>query len=184
MKTILIGGMGNVLLGDDGFGPYVIHLLESRYEFGESVELADLGTPALDLTHRIAGRDVVVLIDCIASTEHEPGTVLICDKASLVTAIPAQRLDPHSPALTECLLAAEMLGSMPGQVLLFGAVGDSFEPGCPLSPSMRQSCEKVIESVVMELERLSVPLHKKLSAGDPGIWWQRDPDLICCLQNK
>jgi len=184
VKTILIGGMGNVLLGDDGFGPYVIHVLESRYEFEEDVELADLGTPALDLTHRIAGRDVVILIDCIASDEHAPGTVLLYDKASLVSAIPAQRLDPHSPALSECLLAAEMLGAIPGQVLLFGAVGESFEPGGPLSPAMRQACEKVMESVLVELERLGVTFHTKLSAGDPGIWWQQDPGLAACPQDK
>ena len=184
MKTILIGGMGNVLLGDDGFGPYVIHLLESRYEFEENVELADLGTPALDLTHRIAGRDVVILIDCIASNAQAPGTVLLYDKAGLVSAIPAQRLDPHSPALSECLLAAEMLGSMPGQVMLFGAIGESFDLGCPLSPAMRQACEKVMESVLVDLERLGVTFHKRLPAGDPGIWWQQGPDLTACPRAK
>src|SRR5579864_4022906 len=52
MKRALIGGIGNVLLGDDGIGPYVVHVLESRYTFGESVAVADLGTPALDLTHQ------------------------------------------------------------------------------------------------------------------------------------
>ena len=44
MKSILIGGIGNVLLGDDGLGPYVIRLLESQYEFSDEIELADLGT--------------------------------------------------------------------------------------------------------------------------------------------
>ena len=51
MKTALIGGIGNVLLGDDGIDPYVIRLLESQYAFGENVRVVDLGTPALDLTH-------------------------------------------------------------------------------------------------------------------------------------
>jgi len=52
---ILIGGIGNVLLGDDAVGPYAVRLLESEYSFGDNVEIADLGTPALDLTHRIVG---------------------------------------------------------------------------------------------------------------------------------
>src|SRR5271165_3465619 len=55
VKRALIGGIGNVLLGDDGVGPYVVRLLESQYSFGNNVELADLGTPALDLTHQIVG---------------------------------------------------------------------------------------------------------------------------------
>ena len=35
MKSSLIGGIGNVLLGDDGVGPYVVRLLESQYIFDE-----------------------------------------------------------------------------------------------------------------------------------------------------
>ena len=34
---ILIGGIGNVLLGDDAVGPYVVHLLESAYSFRDNV---------------------------------------------------------------------------------------------------------------------------------------------------
>jgi hydrogenase maturation protease len=45
-RKILIGGIGNALLGDDAVGPYVIHLLESQYTFGDGVEIADLGTPS------------------------------------------------------------------------------------------------------------------------------------------
>ena len=47
MRTALIGGIGNVLLGDDGVGPYILRLLESQYDFGDGIELLDLGTPAL-----------------------------------------------------------------------------------------------------------------------------------------
>jgi hydrogenase maturation protease len=66
-KRVLIGGIGNVLLGDDAVGPYVIRLLESEYAFGDDVEIADLGTPALDLTHRLAGLHAAILVDCVAS---------------------------------------------------------------------------------------------------------------------
>jgi len=39
MKTAMIAGIGNVLLGDDGIGPYVVRLLESRYSFGRTLQL-------------------------------------------------------------------------------------------------------------------------------------------------
>jgi hydrogenase maturation protease len=96
-KKILIGGIGNVLLGDDAVGPFIIGLLESEYRFGENVELADLGTPALDLTHRIVGLDAVILIDCIAPCDHPPSTVLLFDKEDILRVQPAQRLDPILP---------------------------------------------------------------------------------------
>jgi hydrogenase maturation protease len=175
VKSILIGGIGNVLLGDDGLGPYVIRLLESQYDFGDEVELADLGTPALDLTHRIASRRGVILIDCIASEEHSPGTVLLYDKAALLSAIPAQRLDPHSPAVSECLLTADMLGASPDNAWLIGVVGASFEPGRPLSPTVRGALWKVVDAVGYELKRLGVKFEKRLQADDLGAWWAEEP---------
>ena len=171
MKSILIGGMGNVLLGDDGLGPYVIRLLESQYEFGNEVELADLGTPALDLTHRIAGRRGVILIDCIASQAHSQGTVLLYEKAALLTAIPARRFDPHSPAVSECLLTTELLGASPENVWLIGVVGASFDPGRSLSASVRGALWKVVDAIGYELKRLGVKFEKKLEPDDLGVWW-------------
>jgi hydrogenase maturation protease len=174
VNGILIGGIGNVLLGDDGLGPYVVRLLESQYEFGDEVELADLGTPALDLTHRIAGRRGVILIDCIASEEHLPGTVLLYDKGALLSAIPTQRLDPHSPAVSECLLTAEMLGASPESVWLIGVVGASFEPGRQLSPTVRAALWKVVDGVGYELNRLGVKFEKRLQAEALAVWWAEE----------
>ena len=47
--SISVIGLGNVFLGDDGFGPLVIETFRCSYECGESVEVIDLGTPGLDL---------------------------------------------------------------------------------------------------------------------------------------
>ena len=47
---IRVLGLGNVLMSDDGFGPYVARVLEAFYEFPDDVEVIDVGTPGLDLT--------------------------------------------------------------------------------------------------------------------------------------
>jgi len=170
MRTALIGGVGNVLLGDDGVGPYVLRLLESQYEFSDDVELADLGTPALDLTHRIVGLHSLVLIDSIAS--HDPaGAVVSYRKEDILSVAPTERLDPHSPALSECLQAAEMLGASPENVFLVGIVGATYEPGEPLSDPVRRSVEPAIEAVLHELRCLGYSFKKKSVADAPGIWW-------------
>jgi hydrogenase maturation protease len=174
VKNILIGGMGNVLLGDDAIGPYVVHRIETEFTFEEGVQVEDLGTPALDLTHRIAGQYAVILIDCISTDEYQTGTVLPYDKADLLSAIPAQRLDPHSPAVSECLLAAEMLGKSPDNVLLVGVVGECFDPGEPLSEAVRGAVDKVIGAVLGELWRLGVTVDRKASSPDSGEWWAEE----------
>ena len=174
MKRALIAGIGNVLLGDDGVGPYVLGLLESQYAFDDEVELADLGTPALDLTHRIAGRDAVIFVDCVETDEHPPGTILFYCKEDILRVRPEQRLDPHSPALSECLLMAEMLGASPEHVLLVGVVGSEVEPGCRLSAAVRRNVEGAIDAVLRELKRLGYGVEQKKLAESPGMWWEHD----------
>jgi hydrogenase maturation protease len=170
MNSVLIGGIGNVLLGDDGVGPYVLKLLEAQYEFGDDVRVVDLGTPALDLTHQIVGLRALILVDSVTSDE-PPGTVVRYHKEDILRHAPAERLDPHSPALSECLLTADMLGSSPEQVLLVGIVGRDFDPGQPLSEPVRESVGRAIEAILQELQRLGFAFQKKLLPDEPEIWW-------------
>lgn len=182
MKTALIAGIGNVLLGDDGVGPYAIRLLEAQYTFGRNVELVDLGTPALDLTHQIAGRHALILVDSVASDD-PPGTIVLYRKQDLLREVPAQRLDPHSPALSECLQMAEMLGAGPEHVLLMGIVGECYDPGCELSKTVRRSLEPGIAAILQELERLGFETEKKPYPAEPHIWWEQnssDPSIPLC----
>jgi hydrogenase maturation protease len=161
MKTALIGGIGNVLLGDDGIGPYVMRLLESLYSFEQNVEVADIGTPALDLTHQIVGLHALILVDSVVGDD-PPGTIVFYRKEDIVRAAPAQRLDPHSPALSECLMTAEMLGAGPENVLLVGIVGACYDPGCPLTEAVAPSVGRVIDAILRELERLGFSFQKRL----------------------
>jgi len=170
VRNVLIGGIGNVLLGDDGVGPYVVKILESAYAFDESAEIADLGTPALDLTHQIVGLEALILVDSVASND-PAGTLVLYRREEILREIPAQRLDPHSPALSECLMTAAMLGAMPTHVLLVGVAGKCYEPGYPLSPAVRQSVGSAIDAVLGELQRLGLAYSKKTSPDEPGIWW-------------
>ena len=176
MKTALIGGIGNVLLGDDGVGPYVLALLESQYTFGDNVKLVDLGTPALDLTHQIVGLDAVILVDSVASDD-PAGTIARYRKEDILRDVPAERLDPHSPALSECLLTAEMLGASPKQVLLVGIVGETYEPGSPLTAGVQDSVAQAIEAVLEELRRLGFDYKKRVQPNEPGIWWGEIPSV-------
>ncbi len=177
MRTALIGGVGNVLLGDDAVGPYVLRLLEAQYEFGSDVELLDLGTPALDLTHQIVGLRSLILIDSVTSDD-PPGTVVLYQKEDILRISPAQRLDPHSPALSECLLTAEMLGSSPESVLLVGIVGAGFEPGSALSDSVRNAVGFAIEKIVEELTRFGYSVRKRTSPQTPALWWEEQPQEL------
>ncbi|MGA7292939.1 MAG: hydrogenase maturation protease [Terriglobales bacterium] len=156
MKKVLIGGIGNVLLGDDGVGPYVVRLLAARYEFDDGVEVTDLGTPALDLIDQLSGKDAVILIDSINTSNAAAGAVVLYRKDEIMCHRPAVRMDPHSPALVDALLSAELFAVAPADVLLVGIKAESFKAGCTLSDPVKASLDHAIAEVLHELDRLRV----------------------------
>ena len=170
MKNVLIGGIGNILLGDDGVGPYIARLLTAYFEFDEGVEIADLGTPALDLIDQISGRDAIILIDSI-KVDCEPGSVLLYRKPDIMRHRPEVRMDPHSPALVETLLSAEMFAVAPRDVLLIGIAGTNYNSGCSLSAPVAASLPQAIAAIQAELDRLRVTYCRRERPIESGIWW-------------
>lgn len=177
MKNVLIAGIGNILLGDDGVGPYTARLLSAHYRFEEGVEVADLGTPALDLIDQISGRDAVILIDSI-KLDCEPGTLVLYRKADFVHIKPSVRVDPHSPALVETLLSAELFAVAPADLLLVGIVGSTYDPGCRLSAPVAVSVPKVVSRIRKELKRLDVSYKRRERPASAGIWWTPQTEIF------
>ncbi len=180
MKKVLIGGIGNVLLGDDGVGPYLVRMIAAQYEFAEGVEVIDLGTPALEFVDNIAGKDAVILIDSI-KLPAEPGSIALYRKSDLAAQAPAVRMDPHAPALIDAIHSAEFYANPPADILLIGVVGDSFEPGCTLSEAVLASLSRATDEVLRELDRLGVGHCRRIKPDDPGIWWTKVTDMPAAL---
>jgi hydrogenase maturation protease len=112
VKRVLIAGIGNILLGDDGVGPYVVRWLRSAYSFAKGVEVEDLGTPSLDFIDHIAGLDALIVVDSV-DNGLAAGTVTLYRKPDLLKNASVIRMDTHSPAITESLLAADIFFGMP-----------------------------------------------------------------------
>jgi hydrogenase maturation protease len=172
MSRILIGGIGNVLFADDGIGPFVVRTLEARYRFPSDVEVADLGTPGLDLIDYLQGRDRIILIDAVKSKE-KPGSILLYHQAEIEQCNVGPRMGPHAPSLTETLLTVDMLGLSPKELVLVGVVGQSYETDCDLTESVREAVDAAINAVLCELDGWGVSYQPKLSAAECEIWWTK-----------
>ena len=170
MTRVLIAGVGNVLLGDDGIGPYLVNLLHARYAFGPDVEIEDFGTPALDFIDNIVGREALIVIDSVDNGA-APGTVTLYRKEDLVRNVPTVRMDPHSPALVESILAADLFGGSPPSVVLVGVTGASYAAGCELSPAVKNGVDDAIAVVLRELDHVNVHYEEKTAATDAAMWW-------------
>ena len=170
MSKVLIAGIGNVLLGDDGIGPFTIKVLESQYDFTDDVELADLGTPGLDLPVHFAGADAVIVVDS-AKFGGEAGDIRLFRKHEILSHPHRVRMDPHSPALTESISLLELMGAMPREFLMIGMQGRCFDPGAKLSTPVRLCIPHVIDAVRRELHRLNAWCGPKESVKPPATWW-------------
>ena len=174
MKQLLIAGIGNVLLGDDGLGPYIVNQLDSAYCFDEGVQLEDLGTPALDFIDHIAGLDALIVVDSVDNGK-APGTITLYRHQDLMRTASPVRMDTHSPAIAESLLAADVFfGMPPREVLLVGITAESCAAGCDLSNTAQSAVHAAVDHVLAELSRLDISYKKKPEPGS-NVWWSTSP---------
>ena len=170
---IRVLGLGNVLMGDDGFGPYVARVLEACYEFPPDVEVIDVGTPGLDLTPYLLDTEAVIFIDTVTSTG-APGETRVYDRAAILRHPPQARTGPHDPALKEALLTVDAAGAGPKIVKLIGVIPAWIATGVTLSPPVSLAVTAVTRMVIDELDRMGVPASPRPVPRTPHIWWAQD----------
>lgn len=171
MSRIVIAGMGNVLLSDDGLGPYVIEQLAAHYAFGPEVELLDIGTPALDFLLYFANADLLLVIDAVRSSA-PPGTLLRFSREDILRHHAPLRLDSHSPALGHALQFGAFADVSPRDVLLVGIAVENTETGTRLSESVRTAIPALIEMIAGEIRLKGVSAVKFEVPGQVRIWWE------------
>jgi len=167
-------GLGNVLMGDDAFGPWVIQTLLSEYEFPDDVSVEDLGTPGLDLMPYVIDLEALVLVDTVRSAA-APGTVRLYRRDELLKNPPGPRLGPHDPGVQEALLAGEFAGRGPREVLLVGTAPVRAAMGGGLSHALREAVPRAVAEVLRELERLGRPATRRPEPRSPDVWWEDEP---------
>ncbi len=170
LKPIRILGIGNVLMGDDGLGPYAIQTLGSRYDFPDHVELVDGGTPGLDFLPYISHARSVIVLDTVSS-KGTPGEIKIYRDGEIIGSAPPPRMTPHQPGLRESLMATELTDASPEEMMLIGVVPDSIEQGTTLSVPVQAAVDEVVGIVLEELKRLGVTPQKLETPRDPELWW-------------
>ncbi|MHC4444883.1 MAG: hydrogenase maturation protease [Planctomycetota bacterium] len=148
-NSVLILGIGNILLRDEGIGVRVIEAMRDL-ELPEDVELYDGGTAGADLLDVICDRKKVIIIDAM-DADCDPGTILRLTPDDLKPrASPGISL--HEIGLLETLNMAKQLGSAPQEVIVLGIKPQWLNCGTELSSELKQAVPKVIELVLKELK--------------------------------
>jgi hydrogenase maturation protease len=145
---LLVLGLGNLLLEDDGVGSAAVKLLNERYTAPEGVCVLDGGTLGLSLLPYVEDADAVMLVDAITD-DSAPGTVVRLDGSDVGPAV-ATRLSPHQVGVADLLDGARWLGHYPNRVVLVGLVPESMQLGVGLSPRVACALPQLVELIVHE----------------------------------
>jgi hydrogenase maturation protease len=170
-KPIRILGVGNVLCTDDGLGPYAIKVLEARYDFPDNVEVIDVGTPGLDFTPYLSDARAVIVLDTVRGKE-PAGTLRLIRDEEIVAKPPPSRMSPHEPGLREALMATEFSDCSPEEILFVGVVPESTDGGTKLTEAVGGAVDRVVATVIEELERLGCPATPRQPPAELDIWWE------------
>ena len=159
---MLIAGVGNIFLGDDGFGVEVARRL-AAFELPDWIRVADYGISGMHLAYDIAeGYETTIVIDASARGG-EPGTVYVIevDAGSPPTTprqglpgptVESPLLDAHGMQPDVVFRMLDMLGADAGRVLVVGCEPATVDEGMGLSPPVAAAVDEAVR-VVLDLVR-------------------------------
>ncbi len=159
MGDILVLGLGNILLRDEGVGVRVIERLLEKYEFPERVQVLDGGSRGLALLNYLEGVSKLLIVDAVQAGR-EPGT-LIRLTGDEIPAFLSPKISPHQEGLADLLFAARMVDLYPEEIVLWGIEPEEIDTGLSLSPRIAAKVDELAEKVVEELERWGVKVARK-----------------------
>lgn len=112
---VLILGVGNTLLGDEGFGVHAMRYLERHYVWPENVKLVDGGTLGLLLLAELLECDLAVILD-VAQGGHAGGTFYEIGADSLNPSLNL-RQSMHQTSLSDTLISCDLAGHRPEAII-------------------------------------------------------------------
>jgi hydrogenase maturation protease len=156
-KQILVAGIGNAWMRDDGFGGEVAKLLGDR-DLLPGVHVIDFGSGGLDLAYEVMrGYDALILID-VSRQGEPPGTLYVmeADPDDVDAQIEdGQLLDPHGMDPQTVLRFVKYVGGWPGRVFVVACEPEVVEDvGFGLSEPVRRSLDRAAEVVLETVAEL------------------------------
>lgn len=156
---ILVLGIGNILLRDDGVGVHVVREIQKRFVFDPEIDIIDGGTKGLDLLPLFEKRRRVLIVDAVDFGK-EPGYISVLNNRQ-IPAILHSKLSVHHIGLGEVLLASDMLGIMPEEICLIGIQPGDLNTGVEMSIAVSTKIEELIFLVTDKLRQWNIKCSER-----------------------
>jgi len=155
--NILVLGVGNLLLQDEGAGVRALERFEEKYEAAVRVECLDGGTAGMELLPYIEGRDRVIILDVVKSGK--PSGTIVRLEGEDVPALFRKKISPHQLGISDLLAVAQLSGKMPGKLVLLGIEPKKFDTGLEMSAEVENRMEAMADMVANELRVWGVTVN-------------------------
>lgn len=143
-KPILILGLGNVLMGDEGIGIKAIEFLQDK-ELPEGVDLLDGGTGGFQLLSLFQSYEHIIIIDAALGGD-TPGQIRVL-KPRYASDFP-RSLTSHDIGLKDLLQSAELLEDLPEITLLAINIREYNSVGLGISPELQKLLPEIYQRVL------------------------------------
>ncbi len=152
-RKIVVLGVGNILLKDEGVGVKVVEELKKKYTFPSNVQLVDGGTQGLWLLSTLQDADHLIIIDAVLG-RCEPGSIYRLEKDDLPKGLRAKQ-SAHDSDLIEALNLCALLDQSPESVVVIGIEPEDISPyGLELTQKIQDRVQELMDRVLTELEAL------------------------------
>ena len=150
--SILVLGLGNILLSDEGVGVRIVEALEAAHDLPDEVDLLDGGTSGMDLLDTVADRDCLIVADAVNADG--PAGRLIRLENDDIRMLFETKFSPHQLGLSDLLANLRLIGKAPRRVVVVGVVPQNLSLGLELSPAAAGGRDAAVAMIVDELARL------------------------------
>ena len=152
--NVLVLGLGNILLSDEGVGVRIVEALDALHELPDDVELLDGGTSGMELLDMVAERDCLIVADAVNASRPAGSVIRLEDDG--IRALFETRFSPHQLGLSDLLAALRLVDKAPRRVVVIGVVPENLSLGMNLSAAAADGRDAAVAMIVDELCRLGV----------------------------
>ncbi len=157
---VLVLGIGNILLTDEGFGVRVIEKLFAAYEFPDNVSVLEGGVLGIHLLGTLSRADHLIVVDAVKNRQ-PPGTLYRLEKDELPERI-LMKNSLHQTDFLETLTLCQMIDKAPQTIVVLGAEPEDIQThSVELTPVVAARVDEMVNRVLRELDRLGVTYDKR-----------------------
>lgn len=153
MKKILILGIGNYMMSDDGLSVHVLDRILEEYLIADEIDIVEGGTCDLELLQYLDGITDLIIIDAIKSNNGVPGSIVRLN-SDQIPAYLSLKISLNDIGLPEFLATAKLRNIYPENVVILGIQPASLEMGVELSPEVAANVGHLIELIKNEVSEL------------------------------